>query len=145
MKICNKTWDLGYQALLDISQLPSLANRQTHLKLCTLFKIINGFWGDFPPNPIVPTVGRGRHNSPHSLQCPYARTTTFQSSFVPSSITLWNSLPIEALSANSAQSFKLLTLPPQSQKYFNCVGMTSPHSQTCVGLNDFSPQPNMFQ
>ena len=78
----------------------------------TLYSVQNYqyFWGDFPPNLIVPTVGRGRHNSPHSLQCPYALTTIFQSSFVPSSITLWNSLPIEALSANSVQSFKFTSI-----------------------------------
>ncbi len=66
LKICNKQWVLGYQALLDISQPPSLANRRTPFKLCTLFKIVNGLL-DFPPNVIVPTVIRAKHNSPQSL------------------------------------------------------------------------------
>ncbi len=106
LKICNKQWDLGYQALLDISQLPSLANRRTHFKLCTLFKIVNGLL-DFPPNVIIPTACRSRNNSPQSLLCPYAHTTAFQRSFVPSSINLWNNLPIEALSSTTLNSFTL--------------------------------------
>ena len=47
MKMCSKQWDMGYQDLLELSQLPALQNRRLYLKLCTLYKIIHGFY--FPP------------------------------------------------------------------------------------------------
>ena len=39
LKMCLKQWDLGYQDLLDLSQLPTLENRRLYLKLCTLRKL----------------------------------------------------------------------------------------------------------
>ena len=40
LKMCLKRWDLGYQELLHLAQIPTLENRRIYLKLCTLFKII---------------------------------------------------------------------------------------------------------
>ena len=55
--MCLKQWDLGYQDLLDLSQLPTLENRRLYLKLCTLYKIIHGYFY-FPSNVFVPQVNR---------------------------------------------------------------------------------------
>ena len=53
LRMCLKQWDLGYQDLLDLSQFPTLENRRLYLKLCTLYKIIHGYF-HFPTNVFVP-------------------------------------------------------------------------------------------
>jgi len=42
--MCHKNWDAGYQICI-----PTLENRRLYLKLCTLYKIIYGYFY-FPPN-----------------------------------------------------------------------------------------------
>jgi len=37
LKMCLKKWDLGYQELLHLAQLPTFENCRIYLKLCTLF------------------------------------------------------------------------------------------------------------
>ena len=44
LRMCLKKWDLGYQELLHLAQLPTLENRRIYLKLCTLFKITHGLF-----------------------------------------------------------------------------------------------------
>ena len=109
LKMCLKRWDLGYQDLLDLSQLPTLENRRLYLKLCTLYKIIHGYFY-FPSNVFVLQVNRHSCSLPliHQLR---AHTNAFQSSFVPSSVSVWNHLPHEALTAHSINSFKSLVAP----------------------------------
>ena len=109
LKMCLKQWDLGYQDLLDLSQLPTLENRRLYLKLCTLYKIIHGYFY-FPPNVFVPQVSRQSYSLPLMHQ-PHAHTNAFQSSFVPSSVSVWNHLPYEALTAHSINLFKSLAAP----------------------------------
>ena len=36
LKMCLKKWDLGYQEILHLAQLPTLENQRIYLKLCTL-------------------------------------------------------------------------------------------------------------
>ena len=44
IEMCSKQWDLGYQDLLELSQLPTLFRivDYTYLKLCTLYKLLFG-------------------------------------------------------------------------------------------------------
>ena len=107
LKMCLKQWDLGYQDLLDLSQFPTLENRRLYLKLCTLYK--HGYF-HFPTNVFVPQVSRHSHSLPLIHQ-PRAHTNAFQSSFVPSSVSVWNHLPHEALTALSINFFKSLVTP----------------------------------
>ena len=37
MKMCPKQWGMGYQDLLELSQVPALQNRRLYLKLCTIY------------------------------------------------------------------------------------------------------------
>ena len=84
-----RQWD---HALLEQFNLPNLVNRYVHLKLCTHGLLY------FPSHVVTPDVHSGRHHvyPLPLLHCLYARTTAFQSSFVPSSISVWNHLPSEA-------------------------------------------------
>ena len=96
LRMCSSQWDLSYHALLEQFHLPNLVNRHVRLKLCTLFKIVHGLLY-FPSHVVTPDVHSGRHHaySLPLLHCPYAHTTAFQSSFVPSSISVWNHLQKE--------------------------------------------------
>ena len=109
IKMCLKQWDLGYQDLLDLSQFPTLKNHRLYLKLCTLYKIMHGYFY-FPLNVFLPQVNRHSYSLP-LVHIPHARTNAFKSSFVPSSVSIWNNLPHEALIAPTITSFKSFTAP----------------------------------
>ena len=64
----------------------------------------------FPSNVFVPQVNRHSYSLPLIHQ-PRAHTNAFQSSFVPSSVSVWNHLPHEALTAHSINSSKSLVAP----------------------------------
>ncbi len=103
LRICSKQWNLGYQELLDLTCLPTLENRCLYFKMCTLYKIVYNLIY-FPPDVITPKL-----NSTALLPLlhqPFSRTTAHQSSFVPSSVSLWNNLPHNALLSTSVPSFK---------------------------------------
>ena len=92
LRVCSKQWDTGYSELLNMCNLSTLENRRLYLKLCHLFKIVNGLCY-FPSGVIVP-----RHNPSHAmrplmLEQPFARTNCFQHSFIPDSVRKWNYLP----------------------------------------------------
>ena len=107
LKMCLKQWDLGYQDLLDLSQFPPLENHKLYLNLCTLYKIIQGYLY-FPVFLLL--VSRHSYSLP-SVQMMHGRTNAFQSSFyIPSSVSVWNHLPHEALTALTINSFVSLAL-----------------------------------
>ena len=95
--------------LSDLSQFPTLENRRLYLKLCTLYKIIHGYF-HFPTNVFVPQVSRHSHSLPLIHQ-PRAHTNAFKLSFVPSSVSVWNHLPHEAITAHSINSLNHLLRP----------------------------------
>ena len=97
LKMCLKQWNLRYQDLLDISQFLTLKNRRLYLNLCTLYKIMHGYFY-FLPNVFLPQVNRC---SLPLIHAPYALSNTFQSSFVPSTVSIWNNLSHEALKGGS--------------------------------------------
>ena len=109
LKMCLKRWDLGYQELLHLAQIPTLENRRIYLKLCTLFKIIHGLF-PFTPDVFTPQPSRHNYNLPFLYQ-PFAHTNAFQASFVPSTVSIWNHLPPDALTAPSPHTFKLNIAP----------------------------------
>ena len=75
--MCLKDWNLHYSSLLCSSHLPSLADRRKYLKLCILFKFINQL----------------------ASSQPFARTNSWLYSFLPSTIHLYNDLPLDILCA----------------------------------------------
>ncbi len=107
LRMCYKNWDAGYQELLDLSTMPTLENRRLYLKLCTLYKIIYGY-SYFPPNVFTTQPSRAPLVSP--LLNPY-KLPSIQSSFVPSTISVWDNLPHTALTAHTIHSFKTDVTP----------------------------------
>ena len=104
LKMCLKQWNLGYYDLLDMAHLPTLKNRRLYLKLCYLYKIIHGFFY-FTPDVFKSPSCMNDLNLP-LLHQPFAHTNSYKSSFVPSTIAVWNYLPHQALQAHSVYSFK---------------------------------------
>jgi len=81
-----------------------------YFKLCTLYKIVHNLVY-FPPNVISPKYSSVTVTPEPFLYQPSARTTTYYSSFVPSSVSVWNNLPSEALTANSIHPINFSYIP----------------------------------
>ena len=104
-KMITRKWDKGYDELLNMTNLPSLADRRLYLKLCSLYKIVHNL-SYFPPNIIVPKVTRSYTSTPFTLYQPFAHTNCFLNSFVPHCVSHWNSLPESVVSSPSLATFK---------------------------------------
>ena len=107
LKVCLKRWDSSYDSLLQASEIPELSNRRKHLNLMHFFKAVNGHI-TIPEGIIVARVCS--HNTRSSSQAtyiqPFAHSNKYYHSFFPSTISLWNSLPLSVVSATSVLSFK---------------------------------------
>ena len=98
-----------YEDLLAKANLPALEKRRLELKLCHLFKIVHNMIY-FPSDAIAQRESPHYHfrsSHDHYLSQPFARTNSYFYSFVPHTVSLWNSLPSEILSLPSLNSFKL--------------------------------------
>ena len=103
-KVMTKTWDRGYDELLNMTNLPSLVNTRLYLKTMSFYKIVYDL-SYFPPDIVVPKVTRSYTSTPFTLYQPFAHTKCFLNSFIPHSVSHWNTLPELVVSAPS-----LLTL-----------------------------------
>ena len=107
LKLCSMQWDTSYHELLDIfslPSLPSLKNRRLHLRLCHLFKIINGLCY-FLPDALTPNTNHTHFPRPFLLQQPFCRTNSFYHSFIPGTICTWNMLPEHTVCSSTLVSF----------------------------------------
>ena len=105
-RMATKRWDAGYDEQLDLLNLPSLVYTRAHLKLCQLYKIIHCLC--YFPDDIF-TYGTNstcRNMNYMSLLHPFAHTNSNYYSFVPHTITLWNSLSTNQVTSLSLSSFK---------------------------------------
>ena len=104
-RICTKNWDAGYHELLDRLDLPSLAQRRLHTRLCYVYKIVHGLLY-FPPDVVVPSSALSHNPHSHLLYQPFAHTNSYLHSFIPNSVSNWNMLPDYVVSSPSFTSFK---------------------------------------
>ena len=65
-----KNWDKGYDELLYMTNLLSLADRRLYLKLCSLYKMVHNLTY-LPPNIVVPKVTRSYTSTPFTLYQPF--------------------------------------------------------------------------
>ena len=123
--------------------MPTLENRRLYLKLCSLYKIIYGHFY-FPPNVFIAQPSRTPLVSP-LLNQPHARTNYYQSSFVPSTISVWNNLPHTALRAHTIYSIiqsthrTFLTLGAHSRSEGYCSCPVCLCVCVCVSVRSFLP------
>ena len=106
-KVCLKQWDLDYDSMLQLLNLPRLSVRRKYLKLTTMYNIVCGHM-DFPSSIFVQSNLPCQLNrtSTFNFTRPFARTNYMYHSFVPSVITSWNNLPDSVKLCSSISSFK---------------------------------------
>ena len=107
LKVCTKSWDQDYNTLLAKSCLPSLQTRRHQAKLCNLYNIIN----ELTYFPNAPIFRRDQYYATRSsrdrLFVPIpSHSNQHSSSFFPSTINAWNSLPSDVQTMPSSTGFK---------------------------------------
>ena len=107
LRMCTKSWNFNYEELLTNANLPSLRTRRVQANLYHLFKVAKGLT-DYPNTPLQ--LQEHNHNTrsadkPNFL-VPYPRTNSYQNSFFPNIISIWNTLPKEARNSTSISTFK---------------------------------------
>ena len=98
-KVCLKQWDLDYDSMLQLLNLPRLSVRREYLVSGHMY---------FPPSIFV------QSNLPYYLNRtstfnfirPFAHTNYMYHSFVPSVVSSWNNLPDSVKHCSSISSFK---------------------------------------
>ena len=80
--LCTKLWQSDYSELLELTGVPSLANRRLYSCLCCVYKIINNLCF-FPSDILSPLDRRMCNTRAILLHQPFARTNSYLHSFVP--------------------------------------------------------------
>ena len=109
LRICLKDWHADYSSLLNASCLSTLQDRRRYLKLCFMFKIVHHLV--FVSDLLLPNskLHFSRFLPPHNVLIqPFAKSNSFLYSFLPATISLWNNLPLDALTSTSLPVFKRL-------------------------------------
>ena len=92
LKLISRHWDLGYEELLSITNVPKLGEWRLHLKLAQVFMFVHGLCY-FPKDVFVTQPSHSsRLARSDTLLCSLARTSYYFHSFVPSLIRAWNPL-----------------------------------------------------
>ena len=93
-------------AMLDELQWPSLENRRRTARLSMLYKIQHDLaCVENIKSELHPLSSRQRRGHNQQLVIPQCRTQYHQNSFLPRTIKQWNSLPQEAIEANTIDTF----------------------------------------
>ena len=110
IKIVSKEWNINYYVHLTEFQIPTLQRRRSELSLCLLYKISrSGCY--FPEGLIVrkpPSSYVTRSSCRFLLIQPFVKTSSHLNSFIPHTISLWNSLPSHVTNSPTFTSFKSL-------------------------------------
>ncbi|KAK3095789.1 hypothetical protein FSP39_019145 [Pinctada imbricata] len=101
-----------------------LKTRRQNKKLCLMYKIYNNLVPNYLSDLVPDQVGL---NNPYNLRnsdnisIPMARTSLFQSSFIPSTIKAWNNLPVSTRQSATLSQFKnkLKAIPPTRPSFFD--------------------------
>ena len=93
--------------LLANSNLPPLQKRRILASLCHLYKISRGLT-DFDDAPLQKQqhTYNTRSSCKQTFSLPQCKTNSYQRSYFPNIISVWNNLPREVTECNSVQSFK---------------------------------------
>ena len=87
----------------------TLAERRKVRKLCLMYKIVNNdtptYLNDLLPNRVNETNNYNLRNR-NNFEIPFTRLCSFESSFFPSTLKLWNELDLETRTAPTFLQFK---------------------------------------
>ena len=93
IRMCSKQWKVGYHNLRAYFGDPSLSDCRLYLNLCMTHKIIHNLI-HFPVGVFVPRITTASRSSANQLYVqPFAHTNAYYYSFVPSTCSVWNTLP----------------------------------------------------
>ena len=105
LKLISQQWDLGYEELLSVTDVPKLGERRFHLKLAQVFKIVHGLCY-FPEDIfVIQPSHSSRLARSDTLLCPLAWISYYFHSFMPSSIRVWNLLNEDQVTMQTLGSF----------------------------------------
>ena len=85
-------------------QLESLQARRQKARVTMMFRVVNNLI-DISSAPLQPTGATTRGHTQRFLQ-PFCHIKSYQDSFFPATIVLWNSLPQHIVEADSIEAFK---------------------------------------
>ena len=108
LKMCSHNWDKDYSSLLSTFNFPTLLTLHSISKLCLLYKITNSLLY-FLSNIFIckPLPSHAScHFDPLAFTIHFSHSSASQNSFVPSVLSLWNSLPYHVKSSPSLKTFK---------------------------------------
>ena len=91
-------------SMLQDLQLESLQERRFKARATLMYRVVYNVM-DLSPEPLLPTSVTTRGHSQRFLQ-PFCYIKSFQDSFYPSGIIIWNSLPQNIVSADSLRVFQ---------------------------------------
>ena len=78
-------------------------------KLCLMYKIVNNetpsYLHDLLPNRVNETSNYNLRNR-HDFEIPFSRLCSFESSFLPSTLKIWNEIDLEIRSSPTLLQFK---------------------------------------
>ena len=103
-------WDDSYDDILDLLNLQSLLERRIHARVGMLYRIVYKL--SFFPEGTFKLRGNSIPNrSSHQLELsvPFAHTNCYYYSFVPHTISLWNSLSTNIISSSSSLCISYLS------------------------------------
>ena len=91
--------------MLEQLQLESLQARRQRARVTMMYRVVNGLI-DISSAPLQPTDATTRGHTQRFLQ-PFCHIRSYQDSFFPATINLWNSLPQHIVDADSLETFKV--------------------------------------
>ena len=100
--------DSDYSSFLSTFNLLSISTRHSISKLCLLYKITNNLLY-FPSDIFIhksPPSYASHHFDPLTFTITFSSSSASQNLFVPSVLSLWNSLPYHVKSSSSLITFK---------------------------------------
>ena len=107
LKLVSKSWSTDYNLLLSSLKVTNLAQRRKSAKILTIFKLKKSSFS-FNHSPLQSPSYFSRNYSPFNLIPIHCKSSSYFNSFYPSSIKLWNSLPVSNKSALSLSYLKSL-------------------------------------
>ena len=109
IRMCAKDWSASYYDLLSDFNLPTLNERRKLLKLSFFYQIQNGHFhcpsSSVHLNPMDLRL-RNHDSTRLAIGGPAPHTCSYDASFYPDAVRLWNELPSEVRLVGSVSSFK---------------------------------------
>ena len=153
-RICTGAmWNTSNVKLLDELGWATLSERRKYFKLLLFFKILNKQVPDYLSSielPMVSHIAKIDLRNAGNIQSIRARTNMYKFSYFPSTIDIWNSLPLTLRNIQELLAFKKLLIstlfPIRSPTYFN-IGYRFPsiwHTQIRMGHSKLKYHTYMY-